>query len=89
MSRVLAAYHVPSRAALATRLPAERVGELPPLTPAQTRVVASLVGGSSNAQIAEALGVSVRTVEKHVTDVLRVWAVPNRVGIVRKAMAGE
>ena len=48
------------------------------------RAVAQLVHeGQSNAEIAAALGISVKTVEKHVAMIFERWGVSTRTGIAR------
>ena len=90
VSRVLAAFGVASRFALAAQLAnhiaVPDVTEPPPaLTPRQNAVVDHLVLGLSNEQIAAALGVSVKTVEKHVSEIFRRWGVASRIGVSRVA----
>lgn len=92
VSRVLAAFGVPTRVALPGVLDrfvplapddARRLAALPPLTERQ-RVVAALVAqGLSNVAIATELGVSPRTVEKHVGDILARWDLHTRTSIAR------
>ena len=43
--------------------------------------------GRTNDAIARDLGVSVKTVEKHVSEILRRWQVASRIGIARLALA--
>ena len=52
-----------------------------PLTPRQAEVVALVAAGWTNARIAEALQMSVKTVEKHVRDVFVRWGVTTRTGV--------
>lgn len=90
VSRVLAAFGVASRFALAAQLaeqlPADRgVTAPPPLTPRQDAVVDRIVQGFSNEQIGRDLGVSVKTVEKHVSEIFRRWNVASRIGVSRLA----
>ena len=89
VSRVLAAFGVASRFALAARLNAElpaTAGEAPaPLTPRQNAVVDQIVLGHSNERIGRELGVSIKTVEKHVSEVFRRWEVASRIGVSRLA----
>lgn len=79
-SRVLAAFAVGSRVALLARLGArgEPQVPVPALTPRQSEVAALLATGSSNAEIATALGLSVKGVEKHVGDALARWGAGSR-----------
>jgi DNA-binding NarL/FixJ family response regulator len=51
------------------------------LTPRQVEVVALVASGWTNARIAEALEMSVKTVEKHVRDVFVRWGVPTRTAV--------
>ena len=48
------------------------------LTERQEAVAAQVAAGLTNAQIAEALGMSVKTVEKHLRDVFARWSVNSR-----------
>ncbi|TBN56291.1 hypothetical protein EYE40_02145 [Glaciihabitans arcticus] len=94
VSRVLAAFGVPSRFALAAQL-APLLPQTtddaapPPLTPRQHAVVDHIVLGHSNEQISHQLGVSVKTVEKHVSEVFRRWNVASRIGVSRIARTRE
>ncbi len=92
VSRVLAAFGVASRAAVAARLPGAMAPDArtdPPaaLTPRQNAVVECIARGETNERIAQELGISIKTVEKHVTAILRRWDVASRVGIARRAHA--
>jgi DNA-binding NarL/FixJ family response regulator len=92
VSRVLAAFGVASRAAVAARLsgtvaPDASQEQLAALTPRQNAVVDCIMRGQTNEQIGHELGISVKTVEKHVTEILRRWNVASRVGIARRAQA--
>lgn len=91
MRRVLAAFGLRSRTALAGQLVGRVPGPepvagrvrgadayLPPLTPRQRQVLAELVAGRSNAEIAAVLGISARTVEKHLGDAARSWGAGSR-----------
>ena len=63
-------------------LTASTVEEPPaPLTPRQAEVVALVAAGWTNARIAEALEMSVKTVEKHVRDVFVRWGVTTRTAV--------
>jgi DNA-binding NarL/FixJ family response regulator len=91
VSRVLAAFGVASRFALAAQLAdilPQSDEQLPPpaaLTPRQNAVVDRIVLGLSNDQIGRELGVSIKTVEKHVSEVFRRWDVASRIGVSRLA----
>jgi len=90
VSRVLAAFGVASRFALAAQLAdqvatPDDIDPPAPLTPRQNAVVDHLVLGLSNEQIGTALGVSVKTVEKHVSEIFRRWGVASRIGVGRIA----
>jgi len=91
VSRVLAAFGVASRFALAASLTSQFPGKdastepPPPLTPRQHAVVDRIVLGFSNEQIGRELGVSIKTVEKHVSEVFRRWDVASRIGVSRLA----
>ncbi|QEO10600.1 helix-turn-helix domain-containing protein [Protaetiibacter larvae] len=85
VSRVLSAFGAPSRFTLAARLPAFDVEPLPELTARQRAVVAELATGAGNAEIAARLGISVKTVEKHLHEAMRRLGVTTRVGVLRRA----
>jgi len=90
-SRVLAAYGAPSRLVLIGRLaaasgdPALADQALAALTARQGEVVREAVHGATNAEIAGRLGVSSRTVEKHLADAMRRWGVSTRVALILRA----
>lgn len=89
VSRVLAAFGAASRlsvaAALASRLDPDPA-ILPTLTPRQLAVAGLIATGQRNDAIAIALGVSVKTIEKHVSEILRRWQVSSRIDIARLAL---
>lgn len=92
VSRVLAAFGAASRLTVAAQLvallPRDPDAAPPPaLTPRQQMVVDRIAGGGTNDAIATELGVSVKTVEKHVSEVLRRWQVDSRIGIARLALS--
>ena len=92
VSRVLAAFGAASRlgvaAQLALMLPRDPESAPPPqLTPRQAMVAAQIARGLTNDAIAADLGVSVKTVEKHVSEILRRWQVASRIGIARLALS--
>ena len=93
VSRVLAAFGVASRFAVAARLadlmPDGGAEPPAPLTPRQRSVVERIVLGHTNEEIARELGISIKTVEKHVSEILRRWRVTSRIGIVRTALAAR
>ncbi|MFT4187803.1 MAG: helix-turn-helix transcriptional regulator [Aeromicrobium sp.] len=92
LARVLAAYGVPSRVALARQV-ARTSGDPDVaaawlryrLTSRQRAVARETVAHASTAEIAEALGLSVRTVEKHLTAIMRAWGTDSRLGVVVRA----
>ena len=97
VSRVLAAFGAPSRLvvaeALAARLPAEGAGVSPTaasltavsLTTRQRAVADAVARGLGNVAIATDLGISVKTVEKHLTDIRARWGVTTRGEVARLA----
>jgi DNA-binding NarL/FixJ family response regulator len=93
VSRVLAAFGVASRFAVASRLadlvPSDGGPPPAPLTPRQRAVVERIVLGHTNEEIARDLQISIKTVEKHVSEILRRWNVTSRIGIVRTALAAR
>lgn len=94
VSRVLAAHGVPTRMALLVDAVAERAraglpggkSSMGRLTSRQREVVAELLSGAGNAEIAARTGVTVRTVEMHLHTVMAVWGVRSRAEVV--AIAG-
>ncbi|WP_375383911.1 LuxR C-terminal-related transcriptional regulator [uncultured Microbacterium sp.] len=77
ISRVLAAFGVPTCTALiavvAPTLPPGEQSPLPPLSPRRAHVVELVAQGWGNVRIAQSLGISVKVVERHVGDALRLW----------------
>lgn len=59
------------------------------VTPAQAAVLALLVRGRTDREIADELGRSARTVESHVRALLRAYDVPNRVALAVAAARGS
>jgi len=91
VSRVLAAFGAASRLSVAAQLslmlPRDPEAPAPPpLTPRQAEVAERISRGLTNDAIATELGVSVKTVEKHVSEILRRWQVASRIGIARLAL---
>lgn len=90
VSRVLAAFGAASRLSVATRLTGMLPDDLPrpraELTPRQRTVATQIAAGKTNDAIAAELGVSVKTVEKHVSEILQRWQVASRIGIARLAL---
>jgi len=62
---------------------------IPGLTPREREILAYLVGGSTYAEIAEALVVSEKTVSSHVSNLLRKTGTTSRVELSRLAMRGD
>ena len=92
VSRVLAAFGAASRLVVAAQLtgmlPRDPDAAPPPeLTPRQQTVAEHIARGRTNDAIARDLGVSVKTVEKHVSEILRRWQVASRIGIARLALS--
>jgi DNA-binding NarL/FixJ family response regulator len=67
------------------RLPAERFG----LSPSEREVLEHLARGSSNAEIARARGVALRTVANQVAAILRKVGVSSRIELIAKLGLGE
>jgi DNA-binding NarL/FixJ family response regulator len=88
VSRVLAAFAVPTRSALpgamadAAAAPGRASGR-PALTVRQQEVAALVARGLSNAGVADELGVSSRTVERHVSDILQRWRLGSRTALAQ------
>ena len=93
VSRVLAAFGAGSRFAVATRLaelfPSDAPATTVELTPRQRAVADRIALGWANPRIATDLGVSVRTVEKHLGDIRRRWGVAARAEIARLALGAR
>ena len=90
VSRVLAAFGVATRAGLPAVAGIAAEGEdrgRPALTARQVEVARLVAGGLTNRAISDRLGVSPRTVEKHVGDILLRWDLPCRTAIAREVSA--
>ncbi|MBN9613097.1 MAG: helix-turn-helix domain-containing protein, partial [Actinobacteria bacterium] len=91
--RVLAAFDVTRRAALATRihphLDGSRAASAPEFSPRQREVIALIARGATNAEIAEALGISPRTVERHVAAALAASGASSRTQLVHLALSQD
>ena len=92
VSRALAALGASSRASLPSKLARPRAettaDALPILTPRQREIVELISEGASNLAIASRLGISVKTVEKHVGEIFLRWGVSSRTGIASLVVAG-
>lgn len=88
VSRVLAAFGAASRFVVAARVaelfPDNDTGSAAPLTPRQQAVAERIARGAGNAEIGGEMGLSVKTVEKHVGEIFRRWGVGSRVGVARR-----
>jgi DNA-binding NarL/FixJ family response regulator len=60
------------------RLPSNMGNETPFLSERQLEVLRLVARGLSNREIAERLHLSIRTIKRHVTDILKALGVPNR-----------
>jgi len=89
VSRVLAAFGVATRSGLPAAMRQEPAGTGAPypilltLTARQDEVALLVAAGLSNRDIGERLDLSVRTVERHVGDILQRWSLPGRTAIAR------
>ncbi|MCX6398885.1 MAG: LuxR C-terminal-related transcriptional regulator [Propionibacteriales bacterium] len=86
VSRVLCAFGVPTRIGLLAAVGETGVVPLSvpsPLSPRQTEVARLVAGGSTNQQVADRLGISVKGVEKHVSDILERWQAGSRFEVAR------
>ncbi len=75
---------------VASRMPASAPKQKDPppsLTARQHQVALGVERGLGNEQIAQELGISVKTVEKHLTEIHRRWAVRTRTGVARLVRA--
>nr|WP_228502097.1 LuxR C-terminal-related transcriptional regulator [Plantibacter sp. VKM Ac-2885] len=94
VTRVLAAFGIVSRRQLPSRLPATLpLTAVPvptvPLTPRQRDLTELVADGLSNDEIATALGISRKTVEKHLSAVFHAWGVRSRVAVARIVLANR
>lgn len=93
MSRVLAALGVPSRTAIPRQVASLGLRNVLPiaaeLTPRQRETAHLVAEGASNHEIAAALGISVKTVEKHIGEVFLRWGVSSRTGIASVIVAAS
>lgn len=88
VSRVLCAFGVPTRIGLLAAVGPERLRRpdavpAAPLSARQAEVAGLVAAGATNQQVADALGISVKGVEKHVGDVLARWQVGSRFEVAR------
>ena len=89
VSRVLAAFGVATRSGLPAAMRQAPDGtdaagsSLLGLTARQEQVALLVAAGLSNRDIGERLDLSVRTVERHVGDILQRWSLPGRTAIAR------
>lgn len=85
ISRVLCAFGVPTRIGLLAVVgpSCPQTMEPPELSPRQGQVAALVAAGRPNQEIAAELGISVKGVEKHVTDILGRWSARSRFEIAR------
>lgn len=74
-------HHAARRNAVDVEARAKKLGRKWALTPRQTEVLEGLANGHSNREIADALGCTERTVELHVSAILRQSGFPNRTRI--------
>lgn len=86
VSRVLAAFGVATRAGLPAVAGDAAAGraDRPALTARQVEVATLVAQGLSNRAIGERLGISARTVEKHVGDILVRWDLSGRTAVARE-----
>ena len=79
---ILSALAAPTRVAIGEHLPNDRTGApMANLTPRQWEVGHLVAEGCSNREIAQALGVGDKTVEKHITDLFARLDVQSRSGV--------
>ena len=87
VSRVLTAFAVPTRSALPAAMAADAAshpgGARVELTARQREVAALVARGLPNESVAAALGISRRTVERHVSDILQRWRLGSRTALAR------
>lgn len=84
VSRVLAAFGVATRSGLPAAAGATpSAADRPALTARQLEVATLVAEGLPNRDVADRLGLSVRTVERHVADILERWDLAGRTAIAR------
>lgn len=100
ITRIMAAFDVTRRSALPARATAD-VGApqgLPVLgasmrpallTPRQAEVARCVAAGRSNTEIARELGISAKTVERHLADIFLAWEVRSRTAVAYLAAVGQ
>lgn len=93
MSRVLSALGAPSRTSLPALVGEHRLDrpreDAAPLTSRQREVAELIAAGASNRGIADALGISPKTVEKHTGEILVRWEVSSRTAIASIVVAQQ
>ncbi|MBN9240638.1 MAG: hypothetical protein BGO97_13075 [Micrococcales bacterium 70-64] len=88
LSRALAALGATSRAAIPASLGRARAPiALDGLTERQQQVASLVAEGCSNRTISQRLGISDKTVEKHIQAIFARWQVSSRTGIANRALA--
>ncbi|HWR84697.1 MAG TPA: LuxR C-terminal-related transcriptional regulator, partial [Rhodoglobus sp.] len=89
LSRALGALQVTSRAAIPSRLGSAAVdpSRLDGLTARQRDVAALVATGCSNREISDRLGITDKTVEKHVQAIFTRWGVGSRTAIAHRVVA--
>ena len=91
ISRVLVALELSSRAGLPASVPADLLPTIADgltLTARQWEVAVLVAQGRSNRELAADLGISVKTAEKHIGEILRRWGIQSRTGIANLVTAG-
>lgn len=91
ISRVLVALELSSRAGLPASVPADLLPTIADgltLTARQWEVAVLVAQGRSNRELAAYLGISVKTAEKHIGEILRRWGIHSRTGIANLVTAG-
>ncbi len=85
-TRVLTAFDVGTRIGLLAATRQRPHGELrtPGLTSRQAEVADLVAAGRTNAEVAERLGISIKSVERHVTDILSRWEVRSRFDLAHR-----
>ena len=87
VSRALRALGVDSRTGIPSIVTTATRIEAPPLTERQQQVARLVASGMSNAAIAAELGISAKTVEKHLSGIFERWGVSSRTAIATRELA--
>jgi DNA-binding NarL/FixJ family response regulator len=90
LSRILSVLGLPSRTAIPRALGVgSSVTDAPALTQRQEQIARLVADGLSNAHVARALGISVKTVENHLAGIFARWQVSSRTAVANLYVARD